>query len=141
MNTFTEYEQAALRTAPTHAAEHELQARNHDLLHASMGLVTEAAEIVDVLKKNHAYGKDIDRVNLIEELGDLLWYVPLMCRALDVRMSDVAQLNIEKLQARYPHKFTTEAALNRDLGRERAVLEGKGCECSGDCENCGKDHS
>lgn len=34
--------------------------------------------------------------------------------------------NIAKLSARYPEKFTQEAALNRNLGAERAALEGRG---------------
>lgn len=33
--------------------------------------------------------------------------------------------NIAKLEARYPEKFTEESALNRDLGRERIILERK----------------
>lgn len=37
---------------------------------------------------------------------------------------DALDLNIAKLKARYPEKFTTEAAVNRDLAAERAVLEG-----------------
>ena len=114
------YTAEALRTADADATP------EHDLLHAIMGLVTESAELLDVLKKRHAYGKPLDLVNLREEAGDVLWYLPLLCRALGVSMNDVAALNIEKLRARYPAKFTTAAALNRNLDAERAILEGKG---------------
>lgn len=114
------YTAEALRTAdPAATAE-------HDLLHAIMGLVTESAELLDVLKKRHAYGKPVDLVNLREEAGDVLWYLPLLCRALGVSLNDVAALNIAKLRARYPAKFTQDAALNRNLDAERAILEGKG---------------
>jgi NTP pyrophosphatase (non-canonical NTP hydrolase) len=43
---------------------------------------------------------------------------------LDFDSEDVLDGNIAKLKTRYPEKFTTEAAANRDLVAERAVLEG-----------------
>lgn len=118
ITSLNEYQQAALRTAPVATKE-------HDLLHAVLGLVTEAAELADVIKKNHAYGKPLDRVNMIEEISDVAWYCALACRALDTDLSTVATLNIDKLRKRYPEKFTEHQALNRDLDGERAVLEGK----------------
>jgi len=33
------------------------------------------------------------------------------------------QINIEKLKARYPDKFTSDKAINRNLDIERKVLE------------------
>lgn len=44
--------------------------------------------------------------------------------SLDSIFEDVLDRNIAKLKARYPEKFTTEAAANRDLAAERAALEG-----------------
>jgi hypothetical protein len=35
----------------------------------------------------------------------------------------ICEINIKKLQARYPEKFTTEKAINRDLKTERTILE------------------
>ena len=35
------------------------------------------------------------------------------------------QRNIDKLKARYPDKFSQEKALNRNLDKERDILEGK----------------
>lgn len=116
--TLNQYQQLALRTAPLGVTA------DHDLQHALLGLISEVGELADALKKEHAYGKAIDRVNLREELGDVLWYLPLACRALGCDLGDIAQLNIAKLSKRYPEKFTTAAALNRDLAAERAVLEG-----------------
>lgn len=117
MQTFKEYQTAALRTAPSGVG------KEHDLLHACLGLVTEAGEIADAIKKHHAYGKPLDLTNLREELGDIMWYIPLMCRALGAEMDDVATINIAKLRARYPEKFDRESALNRNLEAERKILE------------------
>lgn len=94
------------------------------LLHAAMGLHTESGEFMDMLKKHILYGKDIDEVNLAEEIGDMFWYAALACDALHVSFEDIMQKNIEKLRARYPNKFTEHDALNRDLNRERSILEG-----------------
>lgn len=92
------------------------------LLHAGMGLCTEAGEFMDALKRFIYYGKPFDPVNLKEEAGDILWYVALLCNALEVDMQDVMDTNIAKLKARYGEKFSSERAVNRDLESEREVL-------------------
>lgn len=99
--------------------------RSFDLLHASMGLVTEAGEFQDMLKKHFFYGKPLDEVNLKEEIGDLLWYCAIALEALGTDFESVMQTNIDKLRARYPQEFTEELAENRDLAKERDILEKK----------------
>jgi NTP pyrophosphatase (non-canonical NTP hydrolase) len=94
-----------------------------DLIHASMGLVTEAGEFQDMLKKHLYYGRELDEVNLKEEIGDMLWYCAIALEALDADFESVMQTNINKLRARYPEKFTEENANTRDLDRERKILE------------------
>jgi NTP pyrophosphatase (non-canonical NTP hydrolase) len=93
------------------------------LNHAAMGMVTEAAEFLDVLKKHIYYGKTIDKVNLAEEIGDLCWYMAIACDELHVNLEDIMETNIAKLKARYPNKFTSEDAINRNLETERKILE------------------
>ena len=94
------------------------------LLHGAMGLCTEAGELQDQLKRHIFYGKPLDVNNIAEECGDLFWYLAETLTAIDRRFIDVMQTNIDKLRTRYPEKFTEYAALNRDLGAERVVLEG-----------------
>jgi NTP pyrophosphatase (non-canonical NTP hydrolase) len=93
------------------------------LMHAMIGMCTESGEIQDQLKKAIFYGKPLDRTNLIEELGDLMWYVGVMCSELNVDLGEVMEKNIAKLKKRYGEKFTEAAALNRDLDSERKILE------------------
>ncbi|MEC7275055.1 MAG: nucleoside triphosphate pyrophosphohydrolase family protein [Bdellovibrionota bacterium] len=95
------------------------------LLHAGFGLSTEAGEFLDALKKHIFYGKELDRVNLREELGDLFWYMAIACDELDVPFEALMQRNIEKLKARYGEKFSEEKAEKRDLETEREILERK----------------
>ena len=93
------------------------------LLHAGIGLSTEAGEFLDALKKHIFYGKDLDRVNLKEEIGDLFWYIAIACDELGVEFETLMDTNIAKLKARYGEKFSEHKAENRDLGTEREILE------------------
>lgn len=95
---------------------------NEQLLHASLGLTTESAEFADQLKRHIFYQKDLDKVNLIEELGDLMWYFALACRALKADPEEILSKNIEKLKNRYPEGFTPEDYDNRKIDQEREIL-------------------
>jgi hypothetical protein len=68
------------------------------------------------------YGKEIDRVRVVEELGDALWYWTMCCDALGVDFDAVMQANIQKLRNRYPDRFTREAYLDRDTVAEGNII-------------------
>jgi hypothetical protein len=93
------------------------------LLHAAMGLSTEANEFLDVLKKYIFYGKPIDEVNLKEELGDGNWYEAIALDAMGEKFEFVLATVIAKLRVRYPDAFTKAGAIYRNLEAERKVLE------------------
>lgn len=92
-------------------------------LHMVSGMVTEASEIMDAYKKHFAYGKELDVVNVEEEIGDLLWYIANFTDMMEFDLSDIMEKNIAKLQARFPNKFEADRAINRDLNNERQILE------------------
>lgn len=96
--------------------------------HMLMGMVTEVGELVDAYKKHYAYGKVLDKVNVKEELGDLMFYISNFCRMNNINLEDQLTINIDKLKARYPHKFDSDKAINRDLDTERKILEGNSFE-------------
>lgn len=106
-------------------SERTLIDKGHDqnLLHAAMGIGTEAGEMLDQFKRVIFYGKDLDVVNVKEEIGDLMWYIAILVRELDLDFNEILQLNIDKLKARFPEKFTQDNALNRNLEKERSILE------------------
>lgn len=93
------------------------------LLHAALGCGTEAGEFQDQIKKALVYGRELDEVNVKEELGDILWYIQLACNTLDCTILDLIAMNMRKREARYPGKFTAEAELRRDIANERNQLE------------------
>ena len=94
------------------------------LLHAAIGINTEAGEVIDLVKKQAFYGKQVDRLKFIDELGDLMWYTALALDSLGGSFEEVFERNIAKLKARYGEKFSESAALNRDAAREDAALKG-----------------
>lgn len=100
--------------------------KNIRLLHAAMGMVTEAAELMDMLKKHFFYGKPFDKVNAKEELGDSAWYLGLAVDEIRTTMNEIMTLNIAKLKLRYPNKFTEKDAIDRDVKAERVLLESDG---------------
>lgn len=80
-------------------------------MHAAMGLSTEAAEILDPFKKE-LFGKQrpLRPEQLVEELGDVMFYVIQMIRALNelglqVEFKDLLKDNVKKLANRYCEKF------------------------------------
>lgn len=57
--------------------------KEKNLLHASMGLVTESVELID----NYDGTKSYDKVNIFEELGDISWYLAIIQRELNFQFS------------------------------------------------------
>jgi NTP pyrophosphatase (non-canonical NTP hydrolase) len=105
-----------------------LPSKQLDNLHMTMGMVTEVGELIDVFKKDLAYDKPFDWVNVKEEVGDLMWYVANFCRINNLDLEEILQINIDKLTTRYPEKFDVHKANNRDLDAERKILEqNSGC--------------
>jgi NTP pyrophosphatase (non-canonical NTP hydrolase) len=98
------------------------------LLHATIGLQGEVGELAGAIERWLYYNQPLDSVNVVEELGDCLWYIALACNALGVPMADVMDRNIAKLVKRFPEKYTELAAVeeNRNRKAERAVLEQTG---------------
>lgn len=95
---------------------------DRNLLHAAMGVLTEAVELLDAIQ-SAMKGSSLDRVNLIEEMGDIEWYMAMAYRSIGTTPELVREINIAKLKARFPLKFTETEANQRDLQKERTVLE------------------
>ncbi len=120
------YQEQALRTASCgySAIEERLKGPQMiNMLHSAIGLATEAAEALDMLKKHIYYGKKLDIPNFKEEIGDSQWYAAIGAEACGTTLQEIQNTNIAKLKARYPEKFTEEKAENRNLTVERQILE------------------
>src|SRR5574343_88186 len=116
MNT-QEYSKLALRTA------NDLGGRLDNIMHAAMGIAGEAGEVIDLVKKTYAYEKTLDDKKLIEEVSDILWYINLLLAVMDRTWEEVFDLNIAKLEARYPDlRFNADHAINRDVNAEQKAM-------------------
>lgn len=80
-----------------------------DLMHAAIGISGEAGELLDAVKKHWVYGKDLDLVNCVEELGDIYFYFTAMRQKLGITENQIRTANIEKLSKRYPAGVFTKA--------------------------------
>lgn len=122
----SEYMQLALRTdsTPVEYADRAAQMSwsTFRLVHASMGISGEAGELIDTIKKTVFYGKEPDYENLVEEAGDLLWYVAILLDACGVTFSDAMLANIEKLRKRFPDGFDAVKAIERNVAAEQAAV-------------------
>lgn len=94
------------------------------LNHGAVGLCKEAGEVASIITSGLYYGKPLDRNKIKDELGDVLWFIALICEASGLSLEEVMKANVRKLLQRYPEKFTTEAYTNRDTEREKRAVSG-----------------
>ena len=71
------------------------------LLHMAIGIAGEAGELLDAIKKHVIYQKPLDFDNVVEELGDLEFYMEGLRSGLPVSRDITLQHNIDKLSRRY----------------------------------------
>jgi len=87
---------------------------------AALGLTAESGEFAEVVKKIFFQGKPYNEENVFHmkrELGDICWYLAQACMALDTSFDEIIEMNVEKLQSRYPGgEFDVHYSENRKEG-------------------------
>lgn len=106
---FNEYQKLASRTINKKLSPKE------GLLHSLFGMVSEVGELHGIFQKVYQ-GHDANEDHIKKEVGDLLWFIAEFCSMHDWKMGDIAQMNIEKLKARFPNGFEAERSLHRASG-------------------------
>lgn len=86
------------------------------IFNAAFGLSGEVGEFNDMLKKWIFHEKELDVVHAKKELGDIMWYVAMMCHSFGWELDEILQMNVDKLKARYPQGFDVALANNRKEG-------------------------
>ena len=97
ISTIDEYQIAALDSAvyPKSAA----------IIYPTLGLTGEAGEVADKVKKvirdkNGDFDNEDIRKEIAKELSDVMWYAATLAHDLGYSLTDICQLNIQKLQSR-----------------------------------------
>ena len=92
----------------------EMNPTKAHILHMAVGIAGEAGELLDAIKKAVIYNKPLDMENVIEELGDLEFYMEGLRQGVSVTREQTINANISKLGVRYMgFKYTDESAQKR----------------------------
>jgi NTP pyrophosphatase (non-canonical NTP hydrolase) len=105
-----EYQQLAMRTS------NKLLSPTGHLENGVLGIAGEGGEVADLVKKHLFQGHPLDYQHIAKELGDICWYIAETATAIGYGLEHIMQMNIDKLNARYPEGFETERSLNRQKG-------------------------
>ena len=84
-----------------------------DVLHGPVGISKEAGELLDNVYRHWNYGRQVDRDNLVEELGDIRFYMRHLQNLFQITDQEILQYNVTKLSKRYPTGYSDAAALAR----------------------------
>jgi NTP pyrophosphatase (non-canonical NTP hydrolase) len=93
-----------------HIIAQEITGRHAHLLHMAVGISGESGELLDAIKKQVIYRKVLDRANVIEELGDLEFYMEGLRQGLGITREETLAANIAKLGVRYADKQYSDAS-------------------------------
>ncbi len=103
-----EYQKLAMQTLNKDIKKEDI------LINAGMGLCGESGEFIDLIKKHLFQGHNLNKDDLIKELGDVAWYLAEGAYALDIDLEEVLIKNIEKLKKRFPNGFDSDKSINRE---------------------------
>ena len=92
---------------------HSVQDVDGQMLHAVLGVVTEAGELADAVKRSVGYSQPLNMENIKEECGDAIFYITRILSLMGLTLSDAMDDNMYKLNKRYPNGYTDADALSR----------------------------
>jgi NTP pyrophosphatase (non-canonical NTP hydrolase) len=108
----SKYQQQAARTL-IDAPGFEIPDKEMMLVWNAIGLAGEAGEVCELVKKGVFHRHGLDREKLVKELGDVMWYVAALCTKLDMDLDVIMEVNIRKLQERYPEGYSSADSQRR----------------------------
>jgi NTP pyrophosphatase (non-canonical NTP hydrolase) len=105
--TANDYQRMAMRTAGDYNTQYDM------LRNAVYGLNGESGEVIDILKKHEFQGHELDYDKIMDEAGDVCWYLALLASALNVPLEEIMLRNVQKLKERYPDGFDKNRSIHR----------------------------
>ena len=110
-----DYATQALTTDLYDRADHAID--SHAMLEKVFGLVGEAGEVAEKIKKilrdQDGIATDENKKELAKELGDVLWYINSVGMYLGYDLESIAQMNLDKVLSRKARNVTKGSGDNR----------------------------
>jgi len=72
-----------------------------------LGLAGEVGEVIEIIKKDLFHGKDVNTVDLINEVGDVMYYLQSVANFYGFGLDQAMKANHDKLMDRYPDGFVS----------------------------------
>ena len=108
--TLKEYQDWTVTAMYPHAETGNVE----ELMYLALGLVGEAGEVANKVKKLFRDGDNQDlRTELAKELGDVMWYMGRLSSVLDVDLTETLAKNVAKLESRKARGVITGSGDNR----------------------------
>jgi len=83
--------------------------KQSDKMHVGILGMAEQVGRMSVMLREYWYNDvNMDYVKLVDELGDMLWYVSELCQGLNIGLETVALNNLAKLRRDHPRKYGKE---------------------------------
>lgn len=114
--TPNQYQERAARTI--NKSNNILEQRQHALF----GMASEVGEIHGIFQK-HYQGHSINYTELKQEIGDLLWFIAEFCTASGWDMEYIMQMNLDKIERRYPDGFEEKRSVERPEYIQGSIFE------------------
>lgn len=107
---FNYYQKRSRKTA-------QYPAIGNKIIYPTLGLLGESGEVAEKIKKlfRDKRGKLTKeyKMEIIKELGDILWYLSQMTSELGMSLNDVAKNNLEKIESRKDRNLISGDGDNR----------------------------
>ncbi|MCI8444202.1 MAG: hypothetical protein HFJ37_03415 [Clostridia bacterium] len=117
---FNEYQMIATRTLN----ETIRKSRRERVKYICLGLLEETGEVVAEIRKAYYKGnfheKTLDKNSIKKELGDVLWYLALVCNDQGLKLGEKYQVDRKKMAVEKSRENTIEVAL--ELGQQNGKL-------------------
>lgn len=113
--TFDEYQKQAITTDVFGGKQQPID--SHAFITKLLGLVGETGEVAEKFKKifrdkNGQMSSD-EIAEMTKELGDILWYISVICTYLGISLDDLAEKNLDKVLDRKARGVTHGNGDNR----------------------------
>lgn len=83
------------------------------IIYPTLGMMGETGEVSEKVKKWMRGDRELDKAELVKEVGDVLWYITALADDLGYTLEDVANMNVEKLSSRRDRNVVKGSGDNR----------------------------